>query len=269
MKKVETPIRILNDTNDTNVVDTADTNDDDTGEEVVDPFADLEDLNGKIIIPSLFEGRLIPRAAFWHQVGNKTLVYMTANQSATCELAANHLNPNETAQDPSDLFILDHCNMGVVLNDSSDLSQATYFSECTFGSGSFSQQGSEWQWTGTDADGVDAEYFEAFGTDGNTTDLQIEGDRLAVEVAVTDWSGIFPYSNTYNTSVAVGTGSGYIIAQTVRLLPIQSTCLNSVKTETESTQEQRGTTLSTFPCSHHCSFVSDGSFIQLSHEITH
>ena len=200
------------DTNDTNVVDTADTDDDDTGEEVIDPFADLESLNGKIIIPSLFEGRLIPRNAFWHQVDNKTLVYMTANQSATCELASNHLNPNETAQNPSDLFILDHCNMGVVLNDSSDLSQATYFSECTFGSGTFSQQGSEWNWTGTDTDGVDAEYFEAFGTAGDTTDLQMDGDRLAIEVAVTDWSGIFPYSNTYNTSVAVGAGSGYIIA---------------------------------------------------------
>ena len=200
------------DTNDTDVVDTGDTNDVDTGEEVVDPFADLEELNGKIIIPSLFEGRLIPRAAFWHQVGDKTLVYMTANRSATCELAANHLNPNETAQDPSDLFILDHCNMGVVLNDTSDLSQATYFSECAFGSGTFSQQGSEWQWNGIDADGVEAEYFEAFGTDGTTTNLQIESDRLAIEVAVTDWSGVFPYSNTYNTSVAVGTGAGYIIA---------------------------------------------------------
>ena len=39
---------------------------------------------------------------------------------------------------------------------------------------------------------VDVEYYEAFGTAGNTTDLQIDVDRLAVEVAVTDWSGIFP-----------------------------------------------------------------------------
>ena len=69
----------------------------------------VADLNGKIIIPSLFEGRLIPRNAFWYTVGTKTLVYMTANSSATCELASNHLNPNETHQDPSDLFILDHC----------------------------------------------------------------------------------------------------------------------------------------------------------------
>ena len=199
------------DTADTDTDDTADT-DDDTGEEIVDPFADLQDLNGKIIIPSLFEGRLIPRNAFWYTVGTKTLVYMTANGSATCELASNHLNPNETHQDPSDLFILDHCNLGVVINDSSNLSEATYFSECSFGTGSFSQQGDEWQWSGTDDDGVAAEYFEAFGTAGQTTDYQIEGTRLAVEVSVTEWSGIFPYSDTYNTSVAVGSGSGYIIA---------------------------------------------------------
>ena len=199
------------DTGDTATNDTADTSED-TGEEIVDPFEELQEINGKIIIPSLFEGRLIPRSAFWYTVGTKTLVYMTANSSATCELASNHLNPNEMVQDPSDLFILDHCNMGVVINDSSDLSEATYFSECTFGSGSFSQQGAEWYWTGTDADGVAAEYFEGFGTAGQTTDYQVEGDRLAVQVAVTEWSGIFPYSDNYNTSVAVGSGSGYIIA---------------------------------------------------------
>ena len=39
------------DTADTDTEDTADTNDD-TGEEIVDPFADLQELNGKIIIPS-------------------------------------------------------------------------------------------------------------------------------------------------------------------------------------------------------------------------
>lgn len=199
------------DTADTDANDTADTIED-TGEETIDPFADLQDLNGKIIIPSLFEGRLIPRSAFWYTVGSKTLVYMTANSSATCDLASNHLNPNETPQDPSDLFILDHCNMGVIINDSSNLEETTYFGECTFGTGSFSQQGAEWYWTGTDADGVAAEYFEGFGTSGQTTDYQLEGERLAVEVSVTEWSGIFPYSDNYNTSVAVGSGSGYIIA---------------------------------------------------------
>jgi hypothetical protein len=202
------------DSTDSGQTDTADTTDtdDDTGTEAVDPFADLDAINGKIIIPSLFEGRLIPRNAFWYQVGSKTLVYMTANRSATCDLAANHLNPNATQQDPSDLFILDHCNMGVVFNDNTDLSTATFFSECTFGTGSFSQQGAEWLWTGTDANGVDAEFYEGFATAGSATDYQLEGERLAVEVSVSEWSGVFPYSNTYNTSVAVGTGAGYIIA---------------------------------------------------------
>lgn len=199
------------DTDDTDPTDTEDTGSD-TGEETIDPFADFENLNGKIIIPSLFEGRLIPRNAFWYEVEGKTLVYMTANRSATCELAANHLNPNATAQDPSDLFILDHCNMGVIVNNSADLSETTYFSECTFGSGSFTQAGAGWNWSGTDENGVEAEFYEAFGTTGETTDYQQDGDRLAVEVSVTEWSGVFPYSNTYNTSVAVGSGSGYIIA---------------------------------------------------------
>ena len=138
---------------------------------------------------------------------------MTANSSATCDPGtSNHLNPNEMSQDPSDSFILDHCNMGVVINDASNLGDATYFSECTFGSGTFSQQGAEWHWTGTDEDGVAAEYFEGFRDFYQTTDLQIEGERLAVEVSITEWSGIFPYSDTYNTSVAVGSGAGYIIA---------------------------------------------------------
>ncbi len=68
------------DTIDTNDADTGDTIED-TGEEIVDPFADLTSLNGKIIIPGLFEGRLIPRGACWYQVGDKALVYMTANSS--------------------------------------------------------------------------------------------------------------------------------------------------------------------------------------------
>ena len=200
------------DTVDTDDTNTNDTNTDDTGEEIVDPFSDLTSLNGKIIIPGLFEGRLIPRAAFWYQVGDKALVYMTANSSATCELAANHLNPNDTQLDPSDLFILDHCNMGIVITDVNDLSTATYFSECTFGTGSFSQEGANWYWSGTDADGIEAEYFVGAGLAGETLDWQTDAERIAVEVSVTEWAGNFPYSTTYNTSGAVGTGLGYIVA---------------------------------------------------------
>ncbi len=198
-------------TTDTNTTDSGDT-EDDTGAVVVDPFTDFEKLNGKIIIPSLFEGRLIPRSAFWYQVGDKALVYMTANQSATCDLVANRLNPNTQQLDPSDLYILDHCNMGIVVEDVNDLSTASYFSECTFGMGSFSQSGAIWQWSGTDNDGVEAEYFIGAGLTGETLDWQQDGERVAVEVSVTDWAGNFPYSNNYNTSGAVGTGTGYIIA---------------------------------------------------------
>lgn len=209
------------DTGNTNPDDTADTDIEDTGEEAIDPFDSLDTLNGKIIIPGLFEGRLIPRNAFWYQVDDKALVYMTANRSATCELVANHLNPDATAMDPSDLFILDHCNMGIVLHDVNDLSSASYFSECTFGTGSFSQQGATWKWTGTDENGINAEYFVGAGLVGDTFDWMTDGDRIAVDVAVTEWAGNFPYSTTdadndgrpdYNTSGAVGTGSGYIIA---------------------------------------------------------
>ena len=196
------------DTNDTNT-DTEDTSED-TAEEIVDVFADLSKINGKIIIPSLFEGRVISRGGFWYKDGNELLFYMTANASATCDNASNHLNTEATAQDPSDLFIQDHCNIGVFISDLTDLSSATYFSECTFGTGSFSQQNGEWQWAGTDSNGVAAEFYFGFGFAGETFDVQFDGDRAAIEIEVTEWTGVFPYSTNYNTSAANGVGSGYM-----------------------------------------------------------
>ena len=81
--------------NDTDVDDTdTDTGTVDTGEdtdEPVDPWADYETLSGKIIIPTLFEGRLIPRAAFHYEVNGELLVYMAANSSASCDSVVDHL----------------------------------------------------------------------------------------------------------------------------------------------------------------------------------
>ena len=205
------------DTTDTDTtIDTSDPTEEDTGSDPVDevdPFADLGKLNGKIIIPSLFEGRLIPRSAFWYQVDDKFLLYMSANSSATCELAGNHLDSNTTQEDPSDLFIQDQCNVGVFLEDVADITNASFFSECTFGEGSFGNGTGSWKWTGSDENGVAAEFFIGAGLVGEVLDFQEDDSRRAVSMEVTEWAGNFPYSATYNTSGAVGTGSGYIVAE--------------------------------------------------------
>jgi hypothetical protein len=205
------------DTNDTaSTTDTSPTIEDDTDEDTaieVDPFAELSKLNGKIIIPSLFEGRLIPRSAFWYQVDDKFLVYMSANSSATCDLAGNRLNANATQENPTDLFIQDHCNVGIFLEDVNNISEASFFSECTFGVGSFGNGTGNWRWSGTDENGVEAEFFIGAGLEGSVLDFQQDGTRRAVSIEVTEWAGNFPYSSTYNTSGAVGTGNGYIVAE--------------------------------------------------------
>ena len=201
---------------DTDTTDTGeDTDTADTGEDtdIVDPWADLEQINGKIIIPTLFEGRIIPRSAFYHEQDGRMLIYMSASNSATCEVVAGHLDINGNRPDPSTLFIQDHCNMRITLQNSTDTTSAAFFAECTFGTGSFSAAGSSWEWSGTDENGVDAEYFEAVGLVGGLNAMESETDRVAVEMEVTEWAGSFPYSDNYNTSDAVGTGAGYIIAE--------------------------------------------------------
>ena len=196
--------------------DTSTTIQDDTADDTateVDPFADLGKLNGKIIIPSLFEGRLIPRSAFWYQVDDKFLMYMSANSSATCELAGNRLNANATQENPTNLFIQDHCNVGIFLENVNDISEASFFSECTFGTGSFGNGTGSWRWSGTDENGVEAEFFIGAGLEGNVLDFQQDDSRRAISIEVTEWAGNFPYSTLYNTSGAVGTGKGFIVAE--------------------------------------------------------
>ena len=137
---------------------------------------------------------------------------MAANSSATCDLVANHLNPSESELDPTELFIQDHCNIGIYLDDVNDSSIVSFFSECTFGMGSFGSSTGSWKWTGTNEDGVAAEFFIGAGLEGGLLDLQEDGDRRALQMEITEWAGNFPYSDTYNTSGAVGTGNGYITA---------------------------------------------------------
>ena len=198
------------DTSSTETDDTSDTDTEDTGT-TVDPFADLDRLNGKIIIPSLFEGRLIPRAAFWYQVDEHFLLYMAANSSATCELVADHLSSGDRP-DPTNLFIQDHCNVGIYLDDVNNIDDVSFFNECSFGEGSFGNSTGSWKWTGTDENGLEAEFFIGAGLIGGVLDFQEDNDRRALQMEVTEWAGNFPYSNTYNTSGAVGTGNGFIIA---------------------------------------------------------
>lgn len=200
---------------DTNTTDTSeDTDTEDTGEDTqVDPWDDFERINGKIIIPTLFEGRVIPRSAFYHEQDGKLLMYMSASNSATCELVADHLHISGNRPDPSDLFIQDHCNLRITFQNAADITSSASFAECTFGSGSFSASGSTWHWTGTDENGLDAEYFEAVGLVGGINAMASDSARIALDIEVTEWAGSFPYSDNYNTSEAVGTGTGYIIAE--------------------------------------------------------
>ncbi len=206
------------------VIDTgADPDTDDTGEDTetgetgedtpVDPWDELERINGKIIIPTLFEGRVIPRSSFYLEQDGKLLLYMSASNSATCDVVGNHLNINGTRPDPSSIFVQDHCNLRITLQNSTDLNSVAFFAECTFGTGSFSSAGSSWQWSGTDENGVDAEYFEAAALNGIVSAMETEVGRIAMEMEVTEWAGSFPYSDNYTTSEAVGTGAGYIIAE--------------------------------------------------------
>ena len=96
------------------------------------------------------------------------------------------------------------------------MSGATYFAECVFGQGSFSNAGTVWQWSGTyeDDDGtmVDSEFFQATALESTLSAYETDSDRVAIEIAVTEWAGTFPYSDNYTTSEAVGTGLGYIIS---------------------------------------------------------
>lgn len=200
------------DTDTTDTGDETDTND--SGEDTeVDPWDDFELINGKIIIPTLFEGRVIPRASFYYELDGKLLMYMSANSSATCELVAEHLGAGGTQPDPSSLFIQDHCNMRITLQDATDIETSAFFAECAFGAGSFSASGDSWHWSGTDENGVEAEYFQATGLNGGVHTLVSDPERIAIEMEVTEWAGSFPYSDNYTTSEAVGTGAGYIIAQ--------------------------------------------------------
>lgn len=187
----------------------------------VDPWEDYEEINGKIIIPTLFEGRLIPRAVFHHEVDGKLLIYMSANGSADCDTVSGHLGAGTVRPDPSSLFIQNHCNMRITLQDATLLSTADFFAECSYGVGSFAAAGDSWEWTGTDDDGVDAEYFQAIGLNGNATALDVGGSNnseindseIAIEISITQWAGSFPYSDNYTTSDAVGTGFGFIISE--------------------------------------------------------
>jgi len=116
-----------------------------------DTDTDIPDdaMDGSVILmDEAGEGDVLAARAFSYTDGSTTIIYVSANTAATCQMTADYLGATEDPVDPTDLFVPGYCNLIFNVTQSLpadfNLQKSTLgvlvHTDCALGDGT-------WEWT--------------------------------------------------------------------------------------------------------------------------